>query len=75
MLTGGTQCGLGIMGNSASNVVEEKANCEGLAMLFKEVGKIAAASGWFPTLYLEGECLVFLCSLHVYHFEKEWSGS
>lgn len=30
---------LGIMGNSVSNIVEEKACCNGLEILFKTVGK------------------------------------
>jgi hypothetical protein len=43
MPTGGTQCGLGIMGNSASNVVEKTVDYEGLAMLLKENSKMAAS--------------------------------
>lgn len=41
------------MGNFASNVVEESSDFDELAMLFKEVGKIAFAAGWSPVLLLE----------------------
>jgi hypothetical protein len=55
MPTGGAQCGLGIMDNSASNVVEETIDHEGLAMLLKEIAKMAAtASGWSSTVFPEG---------------------
>ena len=55
MPTGGAQCSLGIMGNSASNVVEGPADHEGSAMLLKEIGKMAATdTGWPPTVFREG---------------------
>lgn len=42
------------MGNSASNVVEVT-EYEGLAMMLKEIGKIAAISTWWsPTVFTEG---------------------
>lgn len=68
--TGGTQYGLGILGNSTSNVVEKKAGSVGLEMLFKEAGKIAAAA-----LFLEGVFWFLLHSLHVYYFGKDWEKS
>jgi hypothetical protein len=40
----GTQCGLCIMGNSALSMVEKKRDYDGLAMFFKEVGKVAFVS-------------------------------
>ena len=41
------------MGNSVLNVVGEKVDSGGLEMLFKNVGKIAAAvTVWYPVLLL-----------------------
>jgi hypothetical protein len=55
MPTGGTQCGLGILGNSASNVVEKTVGYEKLAMLLKETSKMAAmVAGWSPTVFRAG---------------------
>ena len=52
MLTGGTQPGLGIMGNS---VIEKTADYEGLAMVLQEISKMAATvSGWPPTVFPVG---------------------
>ena len=44
MPTGDAQYGLGIMSNSVSNVLHETANYEGLAMLFKDTGKMTASA-------------------------------
>ena len=56
------QCGLDIMGSSASNMVKEMADYEGLVILFKEIGKMpATAAGRSPIVILErdfGFCLV-----------------
>jgi len=41
---GGTQHGIGIMGNSPSNVIKKKANYEGLAIYYKKDGKIVATA-------------------------------
>ena len=65
--THGSQCNLTIMGNSASNVVEENSDFK---ILFKEVGKIAAGTGSSFSLLPEGY-LTLLHSLQVYHFEKD----
>ena len=44
----------GIIGNSSSNILEEKAGFDGLAILDKEVGKIAASTiGCYPALLSE----------------------
>lgn len=56
LTTRGTQHGLGIMGDSASNVVEKRRILVGLKTLFKELGKIAATAAGraSPALLPEG---------------------
>lgn len=60
------------MGNSASKVVEvEEIDYEGLAMLLKGFGKMAATvTGVVSYCVPRGRFLFLLCSLHVYQFEK-----
>jgi hypothetical protein len=59
-VAGGTQHAKSMKGNSASNV-EETADYEGLAMLLKEIRKIAAtATEWYPDLPPRGRDLLLL---------------
>lgn len=67
---GSTQHGLGIMGNSAFNVVKEKAGFDELAMLLKEVGKIKYCH-WVISCHAPSKgILVLLHSFLVCYFEK-----
>lgn len=53
------------MGNFSSNVVEESADFDGMALLFKEVSKIeVTATWWFPALHLEGYFLYFIIFMY-----------
>ena len=61
------------MGNSASNV-EETADCEGLAMLLQDIGKMAAsATGWSPTGFPE-EVFCFCLVVFSYTILKKFGG-
>lgn len=55
MPTGVTQSGLGIMDNSTSNVVEEKAGFDRLEMLVSEVHKIAQGASMCRRQYRDSE--------------------
>ena len=70
----GTQHGLTIIVNSASNVVEEMADDEGLAMLLQDIGKMAAsATGWSPTGFPE-EVFCFCLVVFSYTILKKFGG-
>jgi hypothetical protein len=57
------------MSNSALNMVEEMSGYEGLAMFFKEDGKIAdTAARWSPILFPEGVLFLF-GGFYVHSFE------